>query len=92
MQLILWVLEELGNTQTVKKLYVDYEKNVHFRINKSREAYHTHNRLYVFHVTNFCFFYISYNIIILFTLCPGVYSAANRNEYQKHKNNNVSGE
>jgi hypothetical protein len=23
---------------------------------------------------------------------PGVYSASNRNEYQKHKNNNVSGE
>jgi hypothetical protein len=23
---------------------------------------------------------------------PGVYSAPNRNEYQKHKNNNVSGE
>jgi hypothetical protein len=23
--------------------------------------------------------------------CPGVYSASNRNEYQKHKNNNVSG-
>jgi hypothetical protein len=25
-------------------------------------------------------------------LGPGVYSASNRNEYQKHKNNNVSGE
>jgi hypothetical protein len=23
---------------------------------------------------------------------PGVYSASNRNEYEKHKNNNVSGE
>jgi hypothetical protein len=23
---------------------------------------------------------------------PGVYSASNRNKYQKHKNNNVSGE
>jgi hypothetical protein len=23
---------------------------------------------------------------------PGVYSASNRSEYQKHKNNNVSGE
>jgi hypothetical protein len=23
---------------------------------------------------------------------PGVYSASDRNEYQKHKNNNVSGE
>jgi hypothetical protein len=23
---------------------------------------------------------------------PGVYSASNRNEYQKHYNNNVSGE
>jgi hypothetical protein len=23
---------------------------------------------------------------------PGAYSASNRNEYQKHKNNNVSGE
>jgi hypothetical protein len=26
------------------------------------------------------------------TLGPGVHSASNRNEYQKHKNNNVSGE
>jgi hypothetical protein len=26
------------------------------------------------------------------TLGPGVYSASNRNEYQKHKNNTVSGE
>jgi hypothetical protein len=25
-------------------------------------------------------------------LGPGVYSASNRSEYQKHKNNNVSGE
>jgi hypothetical protein len=25
-------------------------------------------------------------------LGPGVYSASNRNEYKKHKNNNVSGE
>jgi hypothetical protein len=25
-------------------------------------------------------------------LGPGVYSASNRNEYRKHKNNNVSGE
>jgi hypothetical protein len=25
-------------------------------------------------------------------LGPGVYLASNRNEYQKHKNNNVSGE
>jgi hypothetical protein len=25
-------------------------------------------------------------------LGPGVYSASNRNEYQKHRNNNVSGE
>jgi hypothetical protein len=25
-------------------------------------------------------------------LGPAVYSASNRNEYQKHKNNNVSGE
>jgi hypothetical protein len=25
-------------------------------------------------------------------LGPGVYSASNRNEYQKHKNNNVCGE
>jgi hypothetical protein len=25
-------------------------------------------------------------------LGPGVYSASNRNDYQKHKNNNVSGE
>jgi hypothetical protein len=26
------------------------------------------------------------------TVSPGVYSASNRNEYQKHKNNNVSEE
>jgi hypothetical protein len=26
------------------------------------------------------------------TLGPGVYSASDRNEYQKHKNNNVPGE
>jgi hypothetical protein len=25
-------------------------------------------------------------------LGPGVYSASNRNDYQKHKNNNVTGE
>jgi hypothetical protein len=38
--------------------------------------------------------------VIFFSIClilpaalePGVYSASNRNEYQKHKNNNVSGE
>jgi hypothetical protein len=30
--------------------------------------------------------------IIVLTLGLGVYSASNRNEYQKHKNNNVSGE
>jgi hypothetical protein len=37
--------------------------------------------------------------IITIVLCsaphmlgPGVYSASNRNEYQKYKNNNVSGE
>jgi hypothetical protein len=28
-------------------------------------------------------------IILPATLGPGVYSASNRNEYQKHKNNNV---
>jgi hypothetical protein len=31
-------------------------------------------------------------LILPATLGPGVYSASNRNEYQKHKNNNVSGE
>jgi hypothetical protein len=31
-------------------------------------------------------------IIFPAALGPGVYSASNRNEYQKHKNNNVSGE
>jgi hypothetical protein len=30
-------------------------------------------------------------VILLVALGPGVYSASNRNEYQKHKNN-VSGE
>jgi hypothetical protein len=34
-----------------------------------------------------CFFYI-----IPAALGPGDYSASNRNEYQKHKNNNVYGE
>jgi hypothetical protein len=31
-------------------------------------------------------------LILLAALGPGVYSASNRNEYQKQKNNNVSGE
>jgi hypothetical protein len=31
-------------------------------------------------------------VILPAALGPGVYSASNRNEYQKHKNNNVSGE
>jgi hypothetical protein len=31
-------------------------------------------------------------LILLDALGPGVYSASNRNEYQKHKNNDVSGE
>jgi hypothetical protein len=31
-------------------------------------------------------------LILSTALGPGVYSASNRNEYQKHKNNNVSGE
>jgi hypothetical protein len=31
-------------------------------------------------------------LILPAALGPGVYSASNRNEYQKHKNNNVSGE
>jgi hypothetical protein len=30
-------------------------------------------------------------LILPTALGPGVYSASNRNEYQKHKNNNVSG-
>jgi hypothetical protein len=32
------------------------------------------------------------HIILPAALGPGVYSASNRNEYQKHQNNNVSGE
>jgi hypothetical protein len=31
-------------------------------------------------------------LILPAALGPGVYSASNGNEYQKHKNNNVSGE
>jgi hypothetical protein len=31
-------------------------------------------------------------LILPAALGPGVYSISNRNEYQKHKNNNVSGE
>jgi hypothetical protein len=31
-------------------------------------------------------------LILLAALGPGVYSASNRNEYEKHKSNNVSGE
>jgi hypothetical protein len=31
-------------------------------------------------------------LILPAALGPGVYSACNRNEYQKHKHNNVSGE
>jgi hypothetical protein len=31
-------------------------------------------------------------LILPAALGPGVYSASNRNEYQKHYNNNVSGE
>jgi hypothetical protein len=31
-------------------------------------------------------------LILSAALDPGVYSASNRNEYQKHKNNNISGE
>jgi hypothetical protein len=36
------------------------------------------------------FFFIY--LILPAALGTGVYSASNRNEYQKHKNNNVSGE
>jgi hypothetical protein len=35
---------------------------------------------------------IVYVIILPAALGPGVYSACNRNEYHKHKNNIVSGE
>jgi hypothetical protein len=35
--------------------------------------------------------FLSIYLILLAALGPGVYSASNRNEYQKHKNN-VSGE
>jgi hypothetical protein len=31
-------------------------------------------------------------VILPAAISPGVYCAFNRNEYQKHKNNNVSGE
>jgi hypothetical protein len=34
----------------------------------------------------------SIDLILQASLGPGVYSASNRNEYQKHKNNNVSRE
>jgi hypothetical protein len=34
----------------------------------------------------------SIHLILPAALDPGVYSASNRNEYQKQKNNNVSGE
>jgi hypothetical protein len=34
----------------------------------------------------------TYNSMLPAALGPEVYSASNRNEYQKHKNNNVSGE
>jgi hypothetical protein len=40
---------------------------------------------------DFFFFFLIY-LILQAALGPGVYSACNRNEYQKHKNNNVSGE
>jgi hypothetical protein len=36
-------------------------------------------------------FFLIY-LILPAALGPGVYSASNRGEYQKHKNNNVSGE
>jgi hypothetical protein len=36
-------------------------------------------------------FFVSNYLIISATLGPGIYSASNRNEYQK-QNNNVSGE
>jgi hypothetical protein len=36
-------------------------------------------------------FFLIY-LILPAALGPGVYSASNRNEYQKHKNNKVSGE
>jgi hypothetical protein len=36
-------------------------------------------------------FFLIY-LILTAALGPGVYSASNRNEYQKHKNNNLSGE
>jgi hypothetical protein len=36
--------------------------------------------------------FLIYVIILPAALDPGVYSASNRNEYQKHKNNDASGE
>jgi hypothetical protein len=36
--------------------------------------------------------FLSIYLILPATLGPGVHSASNRNEYQKHKNNNVSEE
>jgi hypothetical protein len=36
--------------------------------------------------------YIYDYLILPAALGPGVYSASNRNEYQKRRNNNVSGE
>jgi hypothetical protein len=37
-------------------------------------------------------FFFSIYLIPPAALNLGIYSASNRNEYQKHKNNNVSGE
>jgi hypothetical protein len=36
--------------------------------------------------------FLSVYLILPAALGPGVYSASSRNEYQKHKNNNVSRE
>jgi hypothetical protein len=49
------------------------------------------NRKVVSSIHGEVIFFLIY-LILLAALGPGVYSASKRNEYQKHKNNNVSGE
>jgi hypothetical protein len=51
-------------------------------------------KLPIFHdsiISIYCFWEELYYLILPFALGPGVYSASNRNVYQKH-NNNVSRE
>jgi hypothetical protein len=59
-------------------------------INKAGRSRTTSNR--VGKVKCFCYKKHLWGWDSFDTLEPGVFSAFNRNEYQKHKNNNVSGE